>query len=262
MPDPYRPGMPTAPAGLMPGAEPIFIDQGEKGLLFFHGFTGSPYEGRELSRFFANRGYGVWVPLLPGHGTRPADLQGISHQAWLEAAEQFYLSMKKQYREVFVCGQSMGGALALYIAAKQPLKAFATLAAAVFIRDWRLPFLPVARRVLDYYYKSKGPDISDPAAKARSASYPRYPLDSLQEFLTLIETVRIMLPSITAPALLAHSRRDHTITYENLSYIAANLSSTQKEILTLEKSYHVISVDRENEQIFQAMDRFINRYMP
>ena len=257
-----EPGLPDTQASreIMPGAVPVFIDQGELGILFFHGFTGSPYEGRDLATHFAKKGYGVWVPLLPGHGTHPEDLEGISHQQWFEVAEHWYREMCTRYKQVFVCGQSMGGALTLHIAANFPVNAFATLAAPVFVKDWRLPWLMMARWFVDYYHKSKGPDISDPDAKKRSAAYSRYPLDSLTEFLHLIAQVRNELSNITAPALLIHSRRDHTITYDNLRYIAEHIASQDKKLVTLEKSYHVISVDCEKETIFTAIESMIEQH--
>ena len=258
MPEQTLPQLPATPPEVMNGAEPIFIDQGNTGILFFHGFTGSPYEGRDLAYHFASKGYAVWVPLIPGHGTKPDDLEGISFKTWLETAEQYYLAMKSQYKTVIVAGQSMGGALALHVAANFAVDGLVTMAAAIFVKDWRLPFLPLAKQVLRFYYKSKGPDIRDKAAKAKSASYPYYPLTSLTEFLHLIEHVDGELPAVNAPCLLVHSRRDHTITYENLAHISGKISSTKKKLLTLENSYHVISVDGEKQKIFNQIELFIN----
>ncbi len=251
-----NPTLPPLPDNIMPGAEPVFIDQGKIGILFLHGYTGSPYEGREFAYHFSQKGFGVWVPLLPGHGTIPEDLEMIHSSDWLNASEQYYLAMKAQYEQVVVCGQSMGGALALHIAAKYPVDALITLAAAIFINDWRLHLLPVVRRVITYYYKSNGPDIHSKTAKKSSASYQKYPLSSLVQFLDLIEQVRQELPAVKAPALLIHSRRDHTISYDNLDYIFNHIASSLKKTLTLTDSYHVISVDQEKELIFSEIEKF------
>lgn len=249
------------PENLMPGAEPIFIDQGEIGLLFFHGFTGSPYEGRDLAAYFSERGYGVWVPLLPGHGTRPQDLEGLSYSRWLESATRYYFAMRERYQRVIVSGQSMGGAIALHLTANYPVDMVITLAAAVFLKDWRLKLLPIARKFIRYQFKSKGPDIRNKEAKSKSASYGKYPISSLEEFLALIRLVRSELPKVTAPALLVHSRRDHTITYENLAYISSHIASPVKESITVANSNHVISVDNDKDFIFHKMEKFIKRQL-
>ncbi|MEZ4764546.1 MAG: hypothetical protein R3C26_15605 [Calditrichia bacterium] len=83
-------------------------------------------------------------------------LEGISRsKTWLDTAEQYYLAMKSQYKTVIVAGQSMGGALALHVAANFAVDGLVTMAAAIFVKDWRLPFLPLAKQVLRFYYKSK-----------------------------------------------------------------------------------------------------------
>jgi len=243
--------------GVLPGAEAISCDQGETGLLFFHGFTGSPYEGSRFAEHFSRLGYGVSVPLLPGHGTQPEDLLTIPHERWFEAAELAYHEMTQQYKTVIVCGQSMGGALALHVASKFPVDGLITMAAAVFLKDWRLRFLPLARRLITYQYKSKGPDIRDKQSKAASVSYPKYPLSSLDEFLKLIAKVKGELSKVTAPALLVHSNRDHTITVENVHYIYSQIKSSNKNLLVLDDSYHVISVDVDRERIFSECEQFI-----
>lgn len=252
-----RPDLPMEPDEIMPGAEPMFIDQGKVGILFLHGFTGSSYEGRDFGFHFAQRGYAVWVPLLPGHGTRPEDLENISYKEWLEASEKYYLSMREQYKKVIICGQSMGGALALHLAARYPIDAVITLAGAIIMKDWRLKLLPLAKKIIRYQYKSKGPDIRSKEAKKLSATYHKYPIKSLVEFLRLLDFVKTELPSVKTPSLVIHSRRDHTITFDNLEYIANNISSSLVRTLTLENSYHVISVDEEKVLIFDTIEKFM-----
>ena len=241
----------------MPGAEPIFFPAGDVGLLFLHGFTGSPYEGRYLADYFSRKGYAVWVPLLPGHGTRPEDLEPVSYRQWIDAVVDYYHQMRERYDRVVVCGQSMGGALALHLAAHYPVDVLVTLAAAVFVKDWRLTLLPLARKLIRYQFKSKGPDIRNKEAKSQSASYHKYPIKSLEQFLELIAFVKSELPEVTSPALLFHSPRDHTITYENLDYIARHISSPVKKTVTVENSNHVISVDNDRMFIFAEIEKFI-----
>jgi carboxylesterase len=256
-----RPVLPVDPENIMPGAEPMFIDQGKVGILFLHGFTGSTYEGRDFGFHFAQKGYAVWVPLLPGHGTRPEDLEEINYSEWLEACEQYYLSMKEQYKQVFVCGQSMGGALALHLATKYPVEGVISLAGAIILKDWRLKLLPIAKKIIRYQYKSKGPDIRSKEAKLKSASYHKYPIKSLIQFLELLDFVKPKLSQVKCPCLLIHSRRDHTITYNNLDYISRHISSPILTTLTLENSYHVISVDEEKGLIFEAVEKFLQKIL-
>ena len=72
-----------APAGLL---DDWRVDgSGDKkriGVLLVHGFTGSPASMRPWGEYLHQRGYTVTVPLLPGHGTTPHDLNRVKWQEW------------------------------------------------------------------------------------------------------------------------------------------------------------------------------------
>jgi len=245
---------------LMPGAEPLFIEGNKTGLLFIHGFTASPYEGRDMAqRLHERSGLTVSVPLLPGHGTSPDDLRDKTWKDWYNFIEDKLLELKKSCQYVFVCGQSMGAAMALRLAAHQTFQGVICLAGAVFLKDWRLILLPLARRIVTYHYKSKGPDIRNKSLKEEIPNYPKYPVRSVDQLLELFDDVRKDLPNITIPALLIHSRKDRTIHFSNLQYIYDHIGSANKATMVLEESYHVISIDVEKEQVFKRIDQFINQ---
>lgn len=85
-----------------------------KGILLIHGLMDSPFMMRDLGSHFLSLGFHVRSILLPGHGTVPADLQTVHYQAWLDAAEYGIRSFGSLVDELYVCGFSMGGLLALY----------------------------------------------------------------------------------------------------------------------------------------------------
>ncbi len=148
---------PTGTQPVLPGAEPLYLKGNDTGILFLHGFTASAFEGKELAEYLHQKsGFTVSVPLLPGHGTRPEDLKEVYWGDWYGFTKSRYLELKKETARIFVCGQSMGGALALHLAAHHPVDGIITLAGAVFLKDWRLILLPVARRLITYHFKSKG----------------------------------------------------------------------------------------------------------
>lgn len=242
---------------LMPGAEPIFFDGSNTGILFFHGFTGSPYEGKDFAAAFASRGYTVWVPLLPGHGTRPEDLMEVTWKDWNGFAQQCLSKLKSRCDKVIVSGQSMGGTLALNLSAFESVDAVVSFAGAAFLSDWRLKLLPVARRFLHYQYKSRGPDVSLKDVKKNSASYHKYPLKSIDELLQLLEFTRENLSRVNAPILLIHSKGDHTVTYKNMDYIYSNVSSSIKRKHSLRNSHHIISLDIEKTEVFELVHDFL-----
>ena len=103
---------------VLPGAEPYRHDGGEVGVLLCHGFTGSPQSLRPWAEYLAERGLTVSLPLLPGHGTRWEDMQLTGWQDWYAEVDRELRALRERCSQVFVCGLSMGGALALRLAAK------------------------------------------------------------------------------------------------------------------------------------------------
>src|SRR5689334_23628869 len=88
-------------------------------VLLLHGFTGSPWEVRPLGDSLAARGYHVYAPLLPGHGTTPEAMLYVTHLDWEREAERG-LQALKGFEHVFVAGLSLGSLLALLVAARFP----------------------------------------------------------------------------------------------------------------------------------------------
>lgn len=242
----------------IPGSEPIFLKGNQTGVLFIHGFTASPFEGKEFAQWMHERmGLTVSVPLLPGHGTHPADLKKIQWTDWYHFVRNKYFEIKDQCKLVFICGQSMGAALGLHLASHHQVDGIITLAGAVFLKDWRLFLLPLARYLVPYNYKSKGPDIKNKSIKKSIPTYSRYPVRSVDQLLQLFRHIREDLSEVSSPALLIHSRQDRTVHFENLQYIYDHISSQYKEMFVLEESYHVISIDVEREKVFDKICNFI-----
>src|SRR5881628_3739203 len=97
-------------------SDPFALGDAPDACLLLHGLTGSPAEVRPIGEALAQAGFRAVGPLLPGHGTTPEDLYTVSRQQMLHAAESALLSLDGA-RRIFVCGLSMGGLLALHLAA-------------------------------------------------------------------------------------------------------------------------------------------------
>ena len=79
------------------------------GVLLVHGFTGAPPSMRPWGEFLHSKGYTVRVPLLPGHGTKPEDLNKVKWQEWPAKVQSELDELFKSCDQVFVAGLSMGG---------------------------------------------------------------------------------------------------------------------------------------------------------
>jgi carboxylesterase len=68
-----------------------------------------------------------------------------------------------------------------------------------------------------------------------------------------------VLPTITVPALIIHSRGDLTLPEDHATQLFAQVGSKDKELMWVEDSGHVITRDAEREKVFAAAAAFVRR---
>jgi carboxylesterase len=227
------------------------------GCLVVHGLTSTPQSVRALAETFAERGIDVEAVLLPGHGTTPEDLESTGWEDWYEAVRTALDRLRPRCDRLFVCGQSMGGALALLAAAREPVDGVMSLAGFVYLRDWRLRFLPIMKRVVRWR-ACIGNDIADPMRRDE-VCYDRMSLRTVEQLVALGHAVRADLERVDAPALVMQSRIDHVVPPDTADFIYDSIRSNDKELVRLENSYHVISMDYDFEVVAERCVRFMRR---
>ncbi len=244
---------------ILAGAEPFAFPGGDTGCLLVHGFTGNPSSMRPMGEYLAEQGFTVVGPRLKGHGTRVEDMFDNTYQDWIASAEAGLEEIRGQCRRVFVAGLSMGATLAMHLAYSHPdtIKGVAPICGPVFMKDFKLVFLPLLR-LFTKTVPGIGSDIKDPAVT--ELSYDKVPLPALGELLKLCAVVKEELPGIKQPALIFESREDHVVHPSNATYILEHIGSAEKELIWLENSYHVATLDFDKEFIFEKTAEFIRRY--
>jgi carboxylesterase len=228
------------------------------GVLLCHGFTGSPQSLRPWAHHLADAGHTVSLPLLPGHGTRWQDLEVTGWQDWYATVDRELRVLRESCEQVFVGGLSMGGALALRLAARHgdavsgvvvvnPACTFPRLAGYA---------LPAARHLVR---STKG--IADDIAKpgTHELGYDRVPLRAAHSLRDFFRAVRGELPQVTQPLLLLHSRTDHVVPPADSALILSKVSSEDVTETLLERSYHVATLDHDAERVFADSEGFISR---
>lgn len=254
------------PAQCLPGAEPFCLEApGEAACLLIHGFTGSAYEVRGLGEHLASSGIKACGLLLRGHGTAPEDLLGLSFLDWVQDVETALDELLAEGRRVFLCGLSMGGTLALNVAARRAdeprLAGVIVLAAPLHLADWRLALLPFARWLVRW--RSWGrPDIRDERQWDRHVAYRRYHLSALLQLLALLRDTRRRIARVHQPLLVVQSRFDHTVPAANARLIVSSVSSRDRRLLWLDNSYHVITLDFDAPRVCEEVTAFIRERTP
>lgn len=233
----------------------------EIGCLLIHGFTSSPTEMAGLAETLRERGYRVSLPVLPGHATHPDDLLLVTYRDWLANVESALRALQAGTQRQVVIGLSMGAVLALHLAASFVVAATVALAPALKLPMWKVAGIRIFAPFNLTRRKKRGPDVRDDHGRTALDSYRAYPLRATREVLRLQRHVRGELHRITAPLLVVHSRQDHTVSVENLDYLARRVRSTHIEKMIVHDSYHVLTVDHDRAAIFARIQEFLARVL-
>ncbi len=236
---------------------PFTLEGGSVGVLLLHGFTGAPPEHRLLAEYLNQRGLTVSVPLLPGHGTTPQDLNTRKWPEWTEHAAGALVELQERCERVFVGGLSMGSLVTLYLAANQSgIAGVITYAPALEASDWRARFLPLIKRFVAMAAKPHE-EFLDPQAAERIWCYDVYPTAAGHEAIKLIAEVKRSLSRISCPLLILYCIDDRTVRPGGAQSLYDSVSSQDKRIVALENCSHAITADRGWERAAAETYRFI-----
>ncbi len=237
------------------GAEPFGFEGGETGVLLVHGYTGSPQGLRPWGEYLAGEGYTVLCPRLPGHATTLRDLASSTARDWVGEAEMSLRGLRERCSTIFLAGLSFGSTITLDLAARYPdvVGGLVAINASVYNDDPRTKLAPVLGKV-NLFLKGLGNDVADPTQT--ELCYPKISTKATAQVLDYMKRVHDNLAAVRCPALLLVSRQDHVVPPGNTPRIYERISSTDKEVVWLERSYHVATLDYDRQIIFERSAQF------
>lgn len=233
--------------------DPYLLKGGPVGCLVIHGFTGSPAEMHPIAKHLHDRGHTVHAPLLAGHGTCPEDMEKTGWRDWVASAEAGYRLLEDMTQTVYVMGLSMGGLLALHLAATRPVQGVVSMCAPIFIKNRAVLLTPLLQHFSRFTAKSA------PSERFRDDlwSYDRTPTACVPHLLALIRLARRELRSINAPTLVVQGEQDNTVDPRSGGFILSHLGSEDKRLVMLRNSGHVVTLDRDLPDLLSAIDTLV-----
>ncbi len=255
-------------------------------VILAHGMTGSPQEMKFLGTFLNQRGYSVICPRLANHGKPIEILKKTTWQEFYQSVRSAFLEMKAEHKFVFAAGLSMGALLTLLLADDfgDKLSAVSCLSPTLFYDGWNTPwykcFLPLAfitplkrflyfkeeppygikneqiQRLMHRYYSNTGLHNSEHVARY---GYPYFPVTLFYQLHLLVRHLSKRLPNINVPLQLIQARNDDITSVKNSQFIYDRVKSSDKELILLDNSYHVITADQEREKVAEKVDSFFKK---
>jgi len=242
----------------LPG-ERFFWQAGPTGVLLCHGFTATTAEVRPLAQALFQSGYTVNAPLLPGHGVKPQDANQYTWKDWATTIAEAYTELKQSCTRIFLAGESLGGLLALYLAANGAETAGLLLyAPAIHLRSPAASLL--APLLSPFMSTKKKPRPTPSAADLLWQGYTVYPLKALRQLLKFQKITLTHLYRITQPLLIVQGRLDRSVHPDGPDQILRNVASSDKQIIWLEQSGHCVVLECEREQVNQLTLQFIRSH--
>lgn len=212
---------------------------------------------RELGQKIANTGFDTKGILLPGHGTTPEDLETTTWTEWLDAVKKAFSELRKEYRQIFVCGQSMGGCLGLLLASTQRVDGVIVIASGLRLSHWPARLVPLLKYFVRFKPKLNGPDVKDPEAKEAEIHYSVMPMRSIDELRKLLGELRARISQVECPFMTIHGRHDHTFPFDNQEKLYRSVRSRLRRKIILENSYHLATLDVDKAVLQKAVIHFL-----
>jgi carboxylesterase len=183
---------------------------------------------------------------------------------WIEAAKGSLVELRSRSDGVSVVGLSMGGALAVLIAADaRDISALALIA----------PYLGMPRLLhaaalthwlwggLAGQLNGRNPrSIHDPIEREKNLAYGAVTGRALFELSKVMSRARKALPGVTAPTLIVQSREDPRVSPDVAESALQRLGSREKRLVWTEGAGHIITVDYGRERVFSEVETWLRAH--
>jgi carboxylesterase len=235
--------------------KPFFFEGGKRAVLMLHGFTGSSADVRMMGRFLQKKGYTCHAPQYKGHAVPPEELVHTGPDDWWEDVIGGYNHLKeKGYDEIAVVGLSLGGVFSLKLATEQPVKAVVPMCAPMYIKSEEVMYKGVCEYAEEY---KKREQKSPEQIEQEMEEFKKTPMNTLKELQELLKSVRNSVDLVYAPTFVVQARHDEMINTDSANIIYKEVESEKKDLKWYENSTHVITLDKEKEQLHEDVYAFL-----
>lgn len=255
------------PDGIVIGGESFALERlGAPAVLLIHGAGDTPQTVRYLGDALYANGFHVEAPLLPGHGRAIRKFSHFTADDLTRAVNAAYDSLRGRHEWTGVIGLSMGGALAVQLAAKhQDLPALGLIA----------PYLGMPKKIaraaatgwlwgvlVPFVKSGEGVSVLDPEERKKNLAYGVFTPAALRALRDTMRRALASLPQVAAPTIVIQSRGDNRISVADAERAFSLLGARDKHLEWTTGAAHVITVDYGREHVFALLIAWMQARAP
>jgi len=189
---------------------------GGEAVLFVHGFTGSPADFRGFSAAYAEAGFDVYVPLMPGHGSHACFLETLGYRELAIPFRPVLRRLAGRYARTHLAGLSYGAVVAADLALAGHGDSLSLFGSAFYLSEERERGVRWVKRMALEHVRGRlrkpggarlNEDPDEPA-------YRDAPLKPLVALYDRAAALRPRLAELRQPVFAAHGDRDEATPFE------------------------------------------------
>lgn len=237
--------------------QPFFFEGGEKAVLLLHGFTGNSADVRMLGRYLEKKGYTCYAPIYKGHGVPPEELVHTGPEDWWQDVMNAYQFLKdKGYEKIAVAGLSLGGVFSIKLGYTVPINGIVTMCAPMYLKSEEIMYEGVVEYAREYKrFEGKSPEQIEQEIE----EFKKTPMNTLKALQNLIAEVRDNVDMTYSPTFVVQARHDKMINPDSANIIYEAVENDFKKIKWYEESGHVITLDKERDQLHEDVYAFLEQ---
>ncbi|MFA4953507.1 MAG: alpha/beta fold hydrolase [Candidatus Pacearchaeota archaeon] len=221
-----------------------------------HGYTGDPEDFLDLGDYLSKRfNANVRIPVLYSHDKRVQSLDNLNFEDFLKQLEKELKEELKKGKEIVLGGYSFGGQLALYLAAKYPVKGIFNVSTPLKLRfPFNIKFLEILG-LFKKYWKKRNPTPYEKKLNKNLVKYYAH-IKGISVTKRGNKLIKGLLSNIKVPSLSIQTKKDYLTNYKSSKVINKMIKSKVKKDYIFNSNTHNIFYSKNRKKAYKIIGDF------